>query len=323
MPLTGTPLPEPDPQAPAADVDALAAVEARSAKVEGATNPARPRALSVVQNQAATVRWTFRDGRGDPVRLGAAQAAGNSSSSASSASSTTEASLGRVRLRLLEALSYSTSAQPHEVEGRVRLADQGEVEFDLPAAAVAKPAVMALEVGYFNEADDFVFANQGYLVVNRGLFTRELTPTGPPTLQQVRLRLRDSAAEDNFLLAETEFDDAEIADALVRVVQYVNEAPPAGAVRFTTTTFAYPEQAMDGVVALLYRTAAAHYHREHVAYQNAGVTFDDKNKGAVYEAVAAQRWQRFADWVRAEKRRHNIMGGFGGFGSPYGRRPLR
>lgn len=115
------------------------------------------------------------------------------------------------------------------------------------------------------------------------------------TVSRIRMFLRDSTADQNYLLDAQEFTDEEIEAALEAAVDEWNETPPVIRV-YTRETFPYPHHLLDGVRGYLLQMAADNYHRNHLSYSAAGISVDDKNKGDIYLRKADYylgQWRRF------------------------------
>lgn len=270
----------------------------QTSRNEGFELFARKRAVRVKQGEAKLVGWELRLPDGKVADL---------------SSNTSDL----VQTKILEALSIGTSATPITITGAISVANEGRVGIQLTTESVAYPGIFLFETALLDSTGTSIrFIDSGYLIVERSLFG-EPCPGGFPSVSEIRLRLRDSCPEDNFLLINTEFDDAEIADAVVQTVQMWNELPPPIRLKYNTVTFPYPRQCFIGVVGHLYRTAAAHYRREQVDYQAAGVAFDDKKKSAEYETIAERRLDEYKAWLKLQKSRISVEEGWGSVRSPY------
>ena len=290
-------------------------------KVEGIESPSRLKAVIISQNQQSVIRWIFRNRKGDPIDLinyaipDSTQSSSSSSGSLTSETSNEISDNGQLKVRAREIL---TSSEAVQVTAHAPDPGKGVIEFQLPSVVTGTYGIYWLEIGAFDPDDTLLNTDNGYLVVERGMWGDKIVADGLPSFKEIRLRMRDSGPEDNFLLTTVEFDDAEIADAIVRVVRYWNESQPQVPPRYTTSTFPFELYAYQGVFAQLYHTAAAHYRREHINYSAAGVTFDDKNKAQEYEMIGLRMWAEYARFVKMKKMQKNVMSAFGGVGSSYG-----
>jgi hypothetical protein len=167
-----------------------------------------------------------------------------------------------------------------------------------------------------------IFSNQCCTFVRRGLFglSNDVSKRnlGPPTVEEIRLSLRDNSPADNTLLDDFEFDAAEIAQAVVRPLQYWNEIPPPLRPAQTTKTFPFREMWLLGIQANLFSIAANNYRRNDLQYTAGGVAVADKAKEQVYAAAGGRLMQEFQGMLRAKKIEINISMFSGSIGSSYG-----
>jgi hypothetical protein len=324
MPIVLTPVPEPV-SSTIQCVDQISATP-KVTRVEGVEVWQKRQAVLAVQGQESVVNFTMRNVDGAPVDLTACLLAtqivettsGQSSQSSSSlpysSSTTFEQAGGRILVRMLEALSLHSCSVPYEVEGSAPTPGTGHIRFTLPADVVALPGVYVFEAALLDSGDGLLFSNKGYLFVERGLFGPVRTSGGPYTLQEIRLALRDSGPEDNYMLASEEFDLAEICSSVIRPVEIWNEAQPPIRKKYNTTTYPFRRQWMLGTKAELYKIAAAHYRREDLPISAAGIQVDDKKKAMEYETIGDRLLKEYERWVRDKKVSLNAEACFGRVG---------
>ena len=136
--------------------------------------------------------------------------------------------------------------------------------------------------------------------------------SGPLTIAEVRLWARDSYPDDNFLLDEMEFKDAEVAASIRRAVDIWNSTTPVLThYTFTPSNFPFRSQWLDLTIALLYSIAARSYLRNHLSYQAAGVQVDDKNKYQMYDTMAQRAKEEFTNWAKETKLQLNVQQAWG------------
>lgn len=210
----------------------------------------------------------------------------------------------------------------HSVDVTIVDATTGLVRANaLPDAIIRAPGVYLEEWAIFTPDGRMLFSNQCCTFVRRGLFGVDNDPSkrnlGPPTLEEIRLSMRDSAPQDNMLLDEVEFDAAEISQAVLRPIMYWNETPPPIQPLMTTKTFPFREMWLLGIQAYLFDIAANHYRRNQLAYSAGGVSVDDKNKEQQYLATSNRLLMQFREMLRAKKIEINISMFSGSLGSPY------
>jgi len=269
-------------------------VPAQQGRSEGQLSRKRLPAINAYQGQPTWVEWIVRDPTtANPVDL----------------RSVTDP---EILVRVKESAFSGHPTQDHfDLTGTVVDAAEGKIRFYVTDEVVRKAGIYLVEVQVHNSAEVLEILNQGYLVVNRSLVNPETTPTGPPSIAEIRLHLRDSGPEDNYLLDDVEFDLAEIAACIERPVLYWNETlPPVQT--YNTQNFPFRYQWLEGIVACLYELAAHHYRRNRLAYQGAGgTTLDDKNKSQEYEQKAQIKWELYRRWVANKKVAMNAEGCFG------------
>jgi hypothetical protein len=269
----------------------------QTTSIYGRLNPAKLQSISVNQGQPVTINWTMKDPNGNAVNL-------------SSLSSPT------VTLAIREALTSSSIAASTQITGAITDAANGVVSAAVPKANVDYPGITIAEWGIF-VGGVLQFSNVHYLVVNRGQFGAEINSGGPPTLAEIRLHLRDSAPEDNFLLDDIEFDDAEIAASIVRCVDQFNNMPPPISQVYNTSNFPFRYYWLEGIVGNLLTTAAHKYRRNQLAYSAAGIQVDDQNKEQQYLQAAMMHKQKWEQWATGAKVNLNMESGFGSLLSGY------
>ena len=134
--------------------------------------------------------------------------------------------------------------------------------------------------------------------------------TGPLTIAEVRLSMRDNVPEDNFLLDDVEFSDTEIAWAINRPVDHWNESLPAVNV-YNPTSFPYRYNWSKAVVGELCLLAARWYRRNTLNYSAGGVQVQDRARAQEYEEVGRQLLTDYKEWMLREKVRLNVKLGWG------------
>jgi hypothetical protein len=269
----------------------------------------RMRAVTVSQGQCATIEWQMHDKDNNPVDL--------SSCFPTPAPAEPEY---EVVLRLKEQILLGENAAPKELTATIVDAETGKVSATLDSSAVAYPGIFYAEIALVTvpapeTKSCVIFSNLFSLIITRSTFG-DMAAGGPPSIAEIRLHLRDSSPSESFLLDHLMFDDAEIALAITRPVQYWNEIPPPIGV-FTTQTFPFRYHWLEGICANLFMMAAEQYRRNQLNYSAAGVALDDQNKEANYERAGQMRWQAYREWVRVKKAEINLEGAYGEVGSTY------
>lgn len=139
-------------------------------------------------------------------------------------------------------------------------------------------------------------------------------PTGPISIAEIRLAMRDSCPASNFLIDQVEYTDTEIAWALRRPVEFWNEAQPPLNVIYSPQTFPFRYHWTEACIAVLLRTAAVWYKRNDLSYSAAGVSVMDTKRWEEYNKMADDRWNEFKAWVQNKKIELNVAGGYKSLG---------
>lgn len=278
----------------------------------------------VQMGQDAQLLWNFKNPQGEFINL--MNCPTGSCNSVSSQPHAPFDPLGTpcgVTLRMRELSGMDPINDPiFTINASIIDATTGLVRADaLPDQIVRFPGIYMEEWAFFTEDNRMLFSNQCCTFVRRGLFGVDSDPYrrnfGPPTLEEIRLAMRDNAPADNMLLDDVEFDAAEISQAVLRPIQYWNETPPPLNPPMTTKTFPFREMWMLGIQAYLFDMVASHYRRNQLNYNAGGVAVDDKNKEQQYRAASNLLQQQFREMLRAKKMEINIGLFSGTLGSSY------
>jgi hypothetical protein len=287
----------------------MAKVAPTVTEVDGIASPSRKQGIQIPQGLAAWIEWTLRDDAGNPANLTGLGFPESSSSGSSAAG-------GSIKLRVIECLSLSQQNRPIEIEGEAVDPTNGVVKAKLTSKAVEKPGVYIVEWSVYSPDGDLEHVTQGSMIVNRTL-AGGAQAIGPPTLQEIRLHLRDSGPEDNYLLDTVENDLAEVAACIERAVQVWNETLIFVPKRYTTVNFPYRSQWLDAICGYLFTLAAHNYDRNLQAYTAGGTSMQDKNKGPGYMQKGMGLIQQYKDWVKQRKGQINLESAFGGTSERY------
>lgn len=267
--------------------------------IDGTASPQRLHAAQCLAKQDIKLKHVIRDHNGNPVDL-------------SNPVNVT------VKMYTREALMITPNVQ--ESIGTIIDAPNGVVLINVNKEAVEVPGISKGDIMLFDQNQNLLFGNRIYLIVNSNIYSTSVSqnsPQGPPTLQEIKLFIRDSSPEEALWRGIEEFEWADIAIALERALQYFNDSPPLLAIKYNTVTFPYRFYWMLGASAVLLQTAAIHYARTHLPYQSGGVAIDDRNKFQIYQALGDRYWQEYRQWVLQTKIRMNMEGASGILGSAY------
>lgn len=280
----------------------------------------RTKAFIVAQGVSATLEHVFRDKRGAPVDLSAYLVDEDASDSASESA----AADGSATLRIKEVLSCGPSRVKNpiwDLEVTSPNPAGGVLRATLLPAIVERAGIYQLSWGVRDSSDAVLAVNDGLLSVERSLFP-QYTETldkdlGPPTLNDIRMSIKDSGAAENLLLGDVEFADEEILDAIRRPIAHWNEALPPLRRKYTTRDFPFRENWRKATAGYLFSMAADHYRRNHLVYNAGGNTVADKAKEKEYLSASERLLSEYKDWVTMTKMSINTRSFYGSFGSPY------
>jgi hypothetical protein len=269
----------------------------------------RLRSVKITTGKPNTIQWQLVNANGQPIALEYC-ASGSSSSEADS-----DAAPG-IKLKLAESLNWC--GYVGTVTGTIVDAATGLVQFELDAATPPNPGIYYAEVAALAADGTTPLAiNQFTIHAENSLWNANRDGVdGPPSLAEVRLHLRDSDAAESYLLDNVMFDDAEIALAIQRPVQYWNEIPPP-IQTYTTSNFPFRYHWLEAIAGVLFRMAAEQFRRNQLPYSAAGVTVDDQNKEPQYERAADARWNAWREFVQRKKGEMNLANVDASILSPY------
>jgi hypothetical protein len=298
----------------------LALVEPGTVSHEGCPLLTRQRVAVVDKGVLATIRWEMRNRAGAVVDLSACLSCDTVPLAISESLSVSESEVdagdecGSVAVRIGSCDEVGTI---YEVTGTADTPSLGLVRFALPEQVYSVAGIWRVQLAILDGNSNPVFLNTGLISVERGLFGDLTAMTGPPTLNEIRLHIRDTAVE-NDLLMDVEFDDDEIVAALIYPIQYWNETPPnLRRYHYTCATFPWRKNWLDGTVARLLRTGANWYMRNKLQASHGGVQLDDRSKNREYMQMAMQYQEEFENWVLHKKVQLNAGQMMGTLGSPY------
>lgn len=287
-------------------------VTAPVSKTNGVPVLTRTRAVSVNQGQCAAIDWQMVDTQGRPVDLRPCGFGGVNPPVAF-----------KVVFRLKEQLALGNARPPLQLDAEIFDAETGKVRAQLTQDMTKHAGVYYGEMALIDtEAENannpcVVFSNTFSVIINRSTFGPQGQQSGPPSIAEIRLHLRDSSPAESYLLEHVMFDDAEIALAITRPVMYWNEVPPPLDTTYNTQNFPFRYHWLEGICANLFMMVAEQYRRNQLAYTAAGMSVDDQNKEASYERAGQARWQAYREWVRATKASINLESCYGEVTSNY------
>jgi hypothetical protein len=282
-------------------------------RVDGRPILSKTQALVTSQGMSPVIEMTLRDLEGRPINF---ESCGFESYSSSSSSSALQ---GKVLLKAKEVFDTNSTTPVVDIEGLFVNAAAGVVRAKIPVASTELNGIFQGNWGVMSASNELIHSSQFYLVVEKSQFSASGSDNGSglPSINEVRLYLKDSSPEDNPLLNTLEFDLPEICEAMILCVQHWNTMQPRVRVTFSTKNFPRPSVMLNGIMGELYLSAAKHYRRNQLNYTAGGLAIDDKNKSQEYEAVGDRMLQDYLKWVKMTKIQINKEAWDGSFGSTY------
>lgn len=294
----------------------MAVVTAELPEIDGCKVLTRTKAFLVPQGVLATLEHVLRDSHGNPVDLNTALDLDDGSLSTSTDAGPT------AKLRIREAMADGGGREDPiwELDATIHSLSGGVLRADLLAGNVARAGVYELSWGVFLPTETAPrLADTALLSVERSLWGTGSTlrrRQGPPTINEIRMSLMDASGAENFYLGDTEFKAEQILSAIVRPIQYWNEALPPVA-PFTTRTFPFRENWLGAIQGHLFEIAAHNFRRTHLPYGAGGISVDDRNKEREYLAAAQMKLGEWKAFVTNKKVAINLRGFIGVVDSPY------
>lgn len=266
----------------------------------------RLKAFLVDQGVTATIEHVFRDKQGKPANLSAYLAATTSESGSTSSSS---APAGTIKVRVKEWMGQGEGSRNPmwDIYGDAVDPAKGVVRFELEPEVVEHAGIYELNFAVMNDSGRPVAIDRGILSVEKSMFAVDLSlakkDLGPPTIQEVRMRLMDSSRNENLLLDDVEFKDEQILMAMWEPVRLWNETPPP-IEKFTTRTFPFRGAWIQGVLAQLHLMMANHFRRN--VFRGAAGGTNDKDKEREYMAEGQRLWEEYKVWLLNKKAEINL-----------------
>lgn len=286
-------------------------------RVDGRPVLTKTVAVSTSQGMAPVIEMVLRDSEGRPINFTSCGFTDYSNTSSSSSASTAQ---GQVILKAREVFAPKSDPPLVDVEGLFVNAAAGVVRAKIPVGATLNNGIFEGNWGVISAEGELLTSNKFYLVVEKSQFASSsaLPNSGMPSVDMIRVYLRDSGPADNPLLNTLEFDLPEICDAMIICVQHWNTIQPPIRLKFTTLNFPASSAVINGIMGELYLAAAKHYRRNQLNYNAGGLSIDDKNKSQEYETIGDRMLQEYLKWVRMVKVQINKEAWDGSFGSTYG-----
>ena len=191
-------------------------------------------------------------------------------------------------------------------------AEEGYVRFkiraaDVPVAGIYYAAIVITD----EETGEMGRPSRVWLDVEKNVnsFTNVIC-NQPISIVEVRTFLRDLTPEDNFLLDDVQFSDAEIAAAITWPIDRWNETPPPVS-SYTIATFPYRYHWLMAAASHLLRSASYWYARNNLSYNSGTTVVNDKDKASIYMQQAKELRQEYDKWMDDTKITENMQGAYG------------
>jgi hypothetical protein len=280
-------------------------------------NPHMWQVIKVKQNMAQTASLIIKEPSSEHITISGAELYTYSSGYASSSSYVSSTSslnsdipydVGEdayvAKLYMMEHPSSNTIVM---VDGLYK--GNGLFEFNFTVPNTPKSGLFIADIFIFNNSGEILYTEKVYVEIQYNV-TDITNHYDPISIAEVRLVIRDTCAENNYLLDDIEYTDIEIWHAIRRPVDVWNETPPPVSY-YTYSNFPFRANWVEATIGYLLKSAAHRYRRNDLQYSASGVTVADQAKYQQYDAAGNERIKLFLDWMRAVKVAQNIEGAFG------------
>lgn len=177
--------------------------------------------------------------------------------------------------------------------------DDGTATFSFTTTHTAEPSLMVGRIAIKNSSGTTLERVPCFVEVEPDILSTN--DNYPVTLDSLRSRLMDRAAGDNRVLDDYEFEDGEIAAALMTTVDHWNEVANPGLPMYTATTFPYREKLKDGAMGRLYLDKANGLQRNRLPALGEGMQVDDvEHRVKLYLEAGSQLWRQWQEFVTAK-----------------------
>lgn len=185
--------------------------------------------------------------------------------------------------------------------------DKNEVVVPVGAEISDTPGIYILYIGVFDLEGNLIFSKE-YFIYNEPSAWGSTNSCALPSIDEVKLNLRDSDIVENELLGYYQFGVEEICFSALRVVEYWNSLPPV--TKIPTTAFSYNNIMRVGINVFLFEIILEWFRKNRLSYNAGGVAVDDLNKLNEYISALQFATQQFQALTQKTKASENIRAGY-------------
>lgn len=216
---------------------------------------------------------------------------------------------GPAKYRIAEAVKRTELLYEAEIEGFD--ASEGRVIISPPQKITTIPGIYDVSLGFFDENEKLRYTRNFYIYNEPSTWGSSST-SALPTIDTIRLNLRDSDVVENELLGDRQFGLEEICAAAIRTIEYWNNVPPITAA--DTRNFPYANLLQMGIEIHLFEILLEWYRKNRLPYNAGGISVDDMGKLNEYIAAVQSRKQEFIRLVQRTKVSENLRAAFAKLG---------
>lgn len=185
--------------------------------------------------------------------------------------------------------------------------DRNEAVVPIDTNIADSPGIYVLYVGIIDNEQNIIFSKE-YFIYNEPSAWGTSSQCALPSIDEVKLNLRDSDIVENELLGHYQFGVEEICFAALRVVEFWNSLPPV--TKMPTTAFPYGNILRTGINVFLFEILLEWFRKNRLTYNAGGVAVDDLNKLNEYSAALQMALQQFQSLAQRTKASENIRAGY-------------
>lgn len=216
---------------------------------------------------------------------------------------------GPAKYRIAEAVKKTELLYEAKINGFDTT--EGRVIISPPQEIMTIPGIYDVSLGFFDENEKLRYTRNFYIYNEPSTWGSSST-SALPTIDTIRLNLRDSDVVENELLGDRQFGLEEICAAAIRTIEYWNNVPPITAA--DTRNFPYANLLQTGIEIHLFEILLEWYRKNRLPYNAGGISVDDMGKLNEYIAAVQSRKQEFIRLVQRTKVSENLRAAFAKLG---------